>query len=29
MWQHHNYLDVDSGIEVGEEDPYACLGYYR
>jgi hypothetical protein len=28
MWQHHNYIDVDAGIEVGEEDPYACLGYY-
>jgi hypothetical protein len=28
MWQHHYYIDVDAGIEVNEEDPYACLGYY-
>jgi hypothetical protein len=28
MWQHHNYIDVDLGIEVAEEDPYAYLGYY-
>jgi hypothetical protein len=28
MWWHHNYIDIDAGIDEGEEDPYACLGYY-